>query len=1050
MAGPEPADVVERHPTASLPKLIAVLAYPVALSRLFQALVGIIDIAMVGGLGAAATAAVGTGRQLVFISEMMMLSIISGAMAVTAQVTGQEGGYRATTVLRHAFILLLVVSLVLGALGYLATPLLLRLVGAQGEVFSLGVDYMHIFFAGLWAMALSHIISNIMQASGDTLTPFFIIAAINVMHVIGNYIFINGFGDIPAMGVRGAALGQVSSRFFGLLLGLGIVYSGVYRINMRQERSLAIDWQLVRRIFRIGIPVTVQGLSRNGASIVLLRIIASAPAATIGLAAFAIGTRLSQFAFFGANAFSTVSLILVGQSLGAGESSQAEQRGWVTLRFSLVLMTLIGLVFLVFAQPLVDFFTDDPAVIAAGVQFVRMLAIAQPFIALMQAVSGALQGAGDTRPPLYYTLIAQWLIAIPLAYVLTFPLGLGMAGVWIAVVVSPMVQGVLVVNKFRSGSWKQHYARAQGVSQSIEELYMSTNHDPYELREMIAAEANGEQVVRYIEEIIHYNRALGSRDYHQAAEYMLRTMEDAGLETDVVEAPLDNGPVPYNWPSPYAWELNDAVFKILEPEERTLVTMAQDTPMCVHSWSAATPAEGATAELVYVGDGTRDEDYVGKDVQGKIVFADKGANWLVYRLAVEKYGALGYVSDDILEVPPLKTRERFPDMVLWYTFYERGSDGGPLKGWGFSISPRQGDYLRGLLEDGPVVAHALVDSRTFEGVMENPVGTIRGSEHPEEEVLLMAHLCHPNPGATDNGSGLGVLLEAARLINRLIESGKIERPRRSIKFLFGPEGHVSNVYPSQKGQDLHNILASITVDTVGCEPSLVGGPHLFCRTSAAVPSYVNDLGVRLLKAVTPEYSRHSDDKKADQPVDASATSPFKFEVIPWGLYSDNSCISGWGVPAVGLLQWPSIFWHTPYDTPEKLSPRILHRLVRWVAETALAISNAGSVETVDIMHTVGEASERRLEKVATRARATLQAAGEAEREEALARAVDELAYNFERDSQAIASAKVLVRHEDEGVQRMVGETADRLVERLEAHRRRAERDLQQFESLVRR
>ena len=568
------------------------------------------------------------------------------------------------------------------------------------------------------------------------------------------------------------------------------------------------------------------------------------------------------------------------------------------------------------------------------------------------------------------------------------------------------------------------------------------SNNPYELRAAIAEEASGEKAISYIEEIIRYNRALGSRDYHAAAEYMLRTMGRWGLETSLVTAPLDNGPVPYNWPSPYAWDLFNAAFKIIEPEEQTLVTFHQDSPMCVHSWSAATPPEGVTADLVYVGDGTRDEDYAGKDVRGKIVFADKGANWLVYILAVEKYGALGYVSDDILEVPPLKTRERFPDMILWYTFYERGADGGPLKGWGFSISPRQGDYLRQLLQQGPVRAHALVDSKTFSGVMENPLGVIEGSEQPQEEVLLMAHLCHPSPGAADNGSGCGVMLETARVISRLIETGEIPRPKRSIKFLFGPEGHMSNVYPSQNRDRLDQIIASITADTVGCEPTLVGGPHLFCRTSAAVPSFVNDLGVQLLKAVTPQYSRHP--RAADQPVETSGTSPFKFEVIPWGLFSDNSCLSGWRVPAVGLLQWPSIFWHTPYDTPEKLSAEMMHRLVRWIAETTLAVANAGAVEALDILHTVETASEKRLGRVAQRARQAIQGAAADGKDAALARGLDELRYSAERDTQAIASTTGLARHEDEATRQRLQETAERLAARLKDRRREVEADLLAF------
>jgi aminopeptidase YwaD len=571
-----------------------------------------------------------------------------------------------------------------------------------------------------------------------------------------------------------------------------------------------------------------------------------------------------------------------------------------------------------------------------------------------------------------------------------------------------------------------------------------------ELRSAIAAVADGDRVVSYIEEIIQYNRALGSKEYRAAAQYMLRMLERSGLETTVVEAPLDNEPVPYNWPSPFAWELDDAVFKITAPEEKTLVTYQQNTPMCVHSWSAATPPEGVTADLVYVGDGTRDEDYAGKDVRGKIVFADKGANWLVYTLAIEKYGALGYVSDDILEIPPLKTRERFPDMVLWYTFYERGADGGPLTGWGFSISPRHGDYLRELLKRGPVQVHAKVESRTFKGVMENPLGTIPGSTYPEEEVLLVAHLCHPSPGAIDNGSGCGVLLEVARVLAELIREGKVPPPRRSIRFLFGPEGHVSNVYPHQKGDRLHNVIGSIAVDTVGCDPSVVGGPHLFCRTSAAAPSFMNDLGVDLLKAATPQYSRHTPDKRARQPIDSSATSPFKFEAIPWGLYSDNSCLSGWGVPAVGLLQWPSIFWHTPYDTPDKLNPSELERIVRWLAEYALTVANAGCLEAVDVMHLIEALSEKRLAKVSRRIRQALPAGSPEVIDALVAGAVDELSYVVERDSQAIASTTVLVRHENEQEQQLVAEYRATLTTKLEQRCHDEAAALQEFAALCRR
>jgi len=192
------------------------------------------------------------------------------------------------------------------------------------------------------------------------------------------------------------------------------------------------------------------------------------------------------------------------------------------------------------------------------------------------------------------------------------------------------------------------------------------------------------------------------------------------------------------------------------PEERTLVNYAQ-TPTCINSWSAATPPGGVTAELVYVGEGTRDEHYAGKDVAGKIVLVDKGYTWMTHPLLLRSMGLSASSTDDIREIPFYKTRDMYPDWVLWNTLYERRLDGSANTGFALSISPRMGDYLRALLKQGPVKLHAEVDTRTFVGVMENPVATIEGSQYPDEEVFMVAHLCHTRPGAVDNAAAVRTL-----------------------------------------------------------------------------------------------------------------------------------------------------------------------------------------------------------------------------------------------------------------------------------------------------
>lgn len=555
--------------------------------------------------------------------------------------------------------------------------------------------------------------------------------------------------------------------------------------------------------------------------------------------------------------------------------------------------------------------------------------------------------------------------------------------------------------------------------------------------QIIASMIDGRRCLDHIREIGHYDRSLGSQGYHESAEYMLTVLEGMGLERNVVTWPMDNTPVPWNWSVPPAWEPHSGLFKILQPEEKTLVNFFT-TPTCIHPWSAATPPEGVTAEIIHVGAGTSDADYEGKDVRGKIVFADRGATWLVYVHAIEKRGALGYISDDILAIPHIKTREQFPDMVLWYTFYEREyGSGGLLKGWGLSISPRMGDYLRGLLRQGPVTGYCQIDARTFNGVMENVVGSIEGRELGEEEFLCMAHLDHYRPGAMDNASGCSVLLEAAETLTRLIETGELPRPSRSIRFLFGPEGHMSNVYPHSLGSHRGNIIGSWTADTVGAKPHIVGGPLLFSRASAATPTYLNDLGVDVLKESCLYYSGMGNSPistgvSEDSIIKARAgSSPFKVETIPYGIHSDNACIAGWGVPAVGIFQWPSIIWHTQYDTVDKLDAGELARCAWATAVVSYEIAAAGPREAHLWMHTIASHSRQRLTQFARRVQDEIAVSEDSDAESVLETRLEELEYLVERETATISSCLGLVNRQEANIQANLSGRRDSLVERLQ-------------------
>ncbi|HZQ09138.1 MAG TPA: M28 family peptidase, partial [Anaerolineae bacterium] len=507
-----------------------------------------------------------------------------------------------------------------------------------------------------------------------------------------------------------------------------------------------------------------------------------------------------------------------------------------------------------------------------------------------------------------------------------------------------------------------------------------------------------------------------------------------GIEVSNLNAPLDNKTRIGNYIVPPAWEPCDAVLKVVEPEERGIVTFAE-APTCINSWSGATPPEGVTAELVDVGPGDLDEYYEGKDVRGKICLVSKGYAWRTHPLAVEKYGALGFVNDDVIAFPPLKTRETFPDVVMWNTLYEREEEGGYVRGFGLTISPRMGDYLRGLLSKGKVKVYARVDTRTFEGVMENPMGRLEGAVYPEEEILMAAHVCHTRPGAIDNAAGCAHITETLRALHALVEKGELPRPKRTIISFYGPEGHHTNVYGAhmERHGRLKDVIAGLS-SHCGGDPEQLHAPMVLTRTTPARPHYIDDLLTRLLEQVSIQFPVPS----------PRARVPFSFRVDPRFMGGDSLQIIAWGIPAIELYRKPNIFWHTQYDTVDKCSPEEFLKS-SWVFGTAAwFLANAGPVEALSLMREVANRSEARQNLAGLDAREELLDLRGTEFQEALERNIDLLRYLAERDSIAIGSCAELIRHESPDVCAAFEDKRKELVAELERKQKAEESALREF------
>lgn len=459
------------------------------------------------------------------------------------------------------------------------------------------------------------------------------------------------------------------------------------------------------------------------------------------------------------------------------------------------------------------------------------------------------------------------------------------------------------------------------------------------IKKMIKEELSGERAKSYVQQISQFHRIQASPMFHEAAEYVKDTLLRIGLKDAKIEQFVSDGTKKY-WThvSPIGWEVKSAELKLVEPEEKTLVQYA-DTPMSLHVHSKSTPQKGIVAELIDVGVGTKSEDYKEKDVKGKFVLATGKAK-LVHEQAVYKHGAAGVVTDTLAyEFKNIRESIDIPDACSYQAIWPTGKDLEKIT-FGFSISKRQGNYLRDLLrEKKKVKLQAKVDAKLFSSKLDVVTATIQGSSKKSEEVFLISHLCHPSTGANDNASGSGLLLEIARTIQTLISSGKIAKPQRTIRFLWVPETYGTIALLYSQPNLISRLVAGINLDMVGEDQETCKSILVLDKTPDSLPSYLNDFVFNLIEQSVREF---------DPVTLFGSASTFRFiENAHTGGSDHHEFVdSTIKVPCVMLLQWPDLFYHSSMDTIDKVSSNSLRR-IGWIAAVAiLTLANADANEAI--------------------------------------------------------------------------------------------------------
>jgi aminopeptidase YwaD len=479
------------------------------------------------------------------------------------------------------------------------------------------------------------------------------------------------------------------------------------------------------------------------------------------------------------------------------------------------------------------------------------------------------------------------------------------------------------------------------------------------LEKLVNEELSGNIAKSFVEQITRFHRIQASTMFHEAAEYVKDELSKMGLKDGTIEQfPADGKSKYWTYTSPIGWTVKSAELHLVEPEQK-LIVKYQDAPTCLHTYSKATPPEGVTAELIDVGVGAKPKDYEGREVKGKFVLATGRAR-VVHEQAVYKRGALGVITDTCWEFPNVRESLDIPDAHAYQGIWPKAEELDKVT-FGFSLTKRQGNALRALLQSGKTVKlKAKVDAQLFPGHEEVITATIPGKSKPNEEVFLVAHLCHPKPSANDNASGSGLLLEIARAIMALVNSGKIEQSSRTIRFFWVPETMGTVAYLSSHEDMRSKLVAGINLDMVGQNQELCKSTLNLDRTPDSLPSYLNDYVFGLIEQSVKEF---------DGQTLFGAASTFRYNTMAFSGGSDhaeftNSTI---GVPCVMLLQWPDLYYHTSMDTIDKVSEDSLKRVGWIVTVAALTLANATAETAFQIANQTASRGIIRIEKVAQEA-----------------------------------------------------------------------------------
>jgi putative MATE family efflux protein len=434
-----------------LSRAILLLSIPAVLEMIMESVFVIVDIFFVSKLGADAVATVGLTESLIVIVYAISLGLATATTSMVSRRIGEKNPDKASETASQAILTGAIVSVIIAIPGAIFAKDLLNIMGASPVIVNEMSGYATIMLGGNIVIMMLFIINAIFRSAGDAAVAMRVLWLGNIINIILDPCLIFGLGPFPELGIKGAAIATTTGRGLAVLYQLYLLFYGRKRIQL-SLKHFGINFRIIAKLIKISLGSIGQNLIGTSSWIALVRIISIFGSDVV--AGYTIAIRIINFVLLPSWGISNAASTLVGQNLGAGKPERAERSVMITGWVNMILLGIVGIILVAFPEPFIRLFINDPTVVKAGIECLRIISIGFIVYGFGMVLANSFNGAGDTTTPLKINIFAYWLIEIPLAYILAITSGMNENGVYVAIVIAETIMTLTAFLVFRKGKWK--------------------------------------------------------------------------------------------------------------------------------------------------------------------------------------------------------------------------------------------------------------------------------------------------------------------------------------------------------------------------------------------------------------------------------------------------------------------------------------------------------------------------------------------------------------------------------------------------------------------